>query len=387
MACSSSHVPSSTDGSLGAIEATLTAIGPDGATYSIPPSITFVVTPFDPTNPAADAGASFTLAFDGTSPTQSFSLPAGSYHAQFNNPTGNTYTLTRAGDGGATTAQATLLDVQPFTFTVTPQTTTPLTFHFDLLSLGPVTFGTGTLQIAMQVDAGEGGPPSSVTLGGLVGVNAPTPGKGNPGGNPGITGLLTAGAPAEFSIKAPPLPLAGQFVAGVDSICAPLSMGVVGPVGLVQPAGGGSSVTDLFNEATVPAPTGPASGQICFYDQNGYTIPADPFQNSPAAGPIPYAVVITFTRTGKPTTASVTAALADAGVASGTFKDTIIGQQFSPPVYDGTTANFAVLAQPVTVTFSSTTITFDPGAMDEVVAQGFGNVGGQTTSLTVQVSP
>ena len=160
-------------------------------------------------------------------------------------------------------------------------------------------------------------------------------------------------------------------------------------------------MSDLFGEAFSADMPGlaPPSGTICIYDTNGYNVSVP---NNPSTGPVPpsndtdgnypNAVVITLTRTGQPTSPTVTKALAGNATDSYTFTDIIVGSS-ATPLYNGQTATLSALAQSTALTVQETLVEFDPGLADQVVADSFvtnaqgalANVGGQ--SLSVQLSP
>jgi hypothetical protein len=120
----------------------LTAVGPDGATYALPPGA-FLQLTWTNEGGLQNQG----LLFDSTSPTQSFNVAPAAYTATLFNAT----SLTRLADSGPTSVSATLVDPQPYKFTVTAGQTTSLTFHYAIAGIGDVTFSTGTLSTHLRV--------------------------------------------------------------------------------------------------------------------------------------------------------------------------------------------------------------------------------------------
>jgi hypothetical protein len=206
----------------GTVSMALTAIGPDGATYTFPSNTFFVLTQSGTTVASAQ--------FDQTTPTQSFSLPVGSYSGTLQNAAANgtTWTLVRTVGGTSTNATATLVDPSPYSLTITSGTTTNVTFHFTVAGVGNLTFQTGTLGTALQVDAGTGAPTGAAYSGPFnVSGQSLT-------GTPAQNSFLTiASGSASYQVT---LTRTGDWAPGLDQACMPVSAGVtaVSSSGLLQ---------------------------------------------------------------------------------------------------------------------------------------------------------
>lgn len=372
VACGSSDHGSTggvNDSGFGHVRADLSATGPDGATYSLGSNVTLNLTP----SPAGDAGTTV-LQFTPGLVTQAFSVPAGNYTATLNSGNMNgEFTLGRSGDGGATSVMANITDTQPYNITVPSGGTTNLTFHFQLLGIGNVTFGTGSINTAIAVAASDGGaaqtgsiviPKAALTTGETSGPNAPA----------SFGSFVSMGLPANFPVNFS-FNVTGPFVAGIDDTCAPVQ--VTTPI---SQGGSGINDEDFFDEAAAPGGT----GQLCLYDSNGFSMPASwtlpPDKTLINPGPYANAVVLSLTRTGAPWTMPVMAALG-ASTPSGTFSDYIIATP-NAPLYDGTTASLTQLAQPLTVNEQAIFVGFDPGTAEQIEIAG-----GPTGAMTVQLSP
>jgi hypothetical protein len=324
VACDGSTSPPEAEEGLGRIEVALSAMGPDGATYTLPADATLLLTPTSGALTAAiDSGAPSTLMFQQGLAKETFSVPAGQYVATLQGGNAqNQFELGRSGDGGAVGTLATLTDDQPYNVTVTVGATTALVFHFSLVLIGDVTFGTGSLVTSIEVSAADGGPASSGHE--LVHLRL---GKTTGGSDP-LSTLIgpdvgeDLGVDVEFSVS-------GPFVAGIDSACAPIT--TAGPV-----PGFGDALLAFFEEAFG------GTGTLCLYDTNGYTLPLQLAATLSVADKYPNAAVLQFTRVGPPQTGAIADALADAGSDTFAFTDVIIGMP-QPPLYDGTTASLSTL--------------------------------------------
>jgi hypothetical protein len=343
VACSSSSAPASdANEAVGTLTAAMSTIGPDGATYTLQPNTQFQVVS---TNDGGTLNTSFT--FNSTTPTDSFSLPVGTYSGKLSQATSLVRT---SADAGASTVTAVLLDPQPYAFGVTQGTTTSLTFHFLVEGLGTLTFSTGTLSTNVTVEAGTAPPHSGqiVTNLGVTnqGLNGPS----------GLNMALMTGAgslPLTMSLA-----ITGPFTAGVDQACANITATVSVP--------GASDAGPVNIEAFVEESSG-GTGQICFLDPTSARNPNGQIQ-------------INWARSGSAQTAPIIAALggADAGGANQGFSMSIIAMPTSL-YYDGTNLKLAPFEQPLTISQGYVMAIYEPTGTF-VQNQG-------TVPLTLQLSP
>jgi hypothetical protein len=342
VACSSSNATTTTlpEADTGTIAAALTAVGPDGATYTL-------------------AGAYLELSwtnegglqqqflqFDSTTPTQSFSVAPATYSATLHTQP----TLTRIADGGATTVPAKLLDPQPYTFSVAAGQTTPLTFHFAV-GFGNVTFSTGTLSTSLQVEAGAAQPTRAQASGT---ANVATASLHGP---PALNAALPATATVSLSYSVAAT-LTSPFAASVDGACANITATIT--------ASSGTSATEqnfaaLFNEASG------GSGTLCFYSQNSTNLPGQ--------------MSLGFLRPGAPQTSQMIAALGAAAVPNESFYDEIDGLP-STPLYDGSTLALSRLNQPITLQLTGLFASYAPNLTYASVV-----ISGTPPTVTLTITP
>jgi hypothetical protein len=367
VACGASGSHPVAEEGLGKVHAALSATGPDGATYTLPATASLILTPVP-----ADAGAPTTLTFNQGVVTETFSVPAGQYTALLNGQDMNGhFTLGRAGDGGATSAVATLTDILPYNINVPSGGAANLQFHFALAGIGNVTFGTGQLNTSIGVAASDGGPAST----GDMSLNPITFAQVYNGGfgNIAITNLANSalGAGSVSFVDDVQFSLTGPFAIGFDSTCAPVAV-----ASKVVPTGNG--ISDLFSEAKG------GTGTLCLYDGNGYNLVTNAkLGPMPPSGNFIGAAVLTFSRTGAPQTPTVSSALADAGAGPYTFTDIVIGTP-NPHLYDGTTANLSSLQSGVTMGVQQAVIEFDPNTdIVGVGLQGPNNMTPSSAKLTL----
>jgi hypothetical protein len=363
----SGNAPSSQSSSesLGTVRADLIAVGPNGVQYDMPTNSSLALTPVDTDAAAVETSE---LTFASGMMVQNFSVPPGQYTATLQG--GPPWALQNLTDG--TTADATLLDQQPYNLTITPGATTVLSFHFALAGVGNVTFGTGTLQTSLSVEGSDGGAPTtgnfaaSLGIQGLANINAMgTTGKTPGAGNAAIENLVTSSTPATFTFGDTPFQITSGFTAGVDVVCATITVPPVKPQQEFVPDAGLTGAIDLFDEAVGIAAT--SAGELCLYD---------------SSGEVPNGVVLQFSRSGPPTTPTVQKALAGTGSGTYTFISLVVAT--SPTaLYDGTTADLTALASPTTLTVQETETFFDYSEPDEV--DTIGTTSPQT--LTLQLTP
>jgi len=323
VACSSAPAPleAASHAELGTLSAAMTAVGPDGATYS--------------------------LVFNTTAGTESFSLSSGVYSGTINGAT----TLTRTANGLATTVSAVLTDPQPYAFTISAGATTALTLHFTVEGIGNVTFSTGTLTTTLAVDAGTTSP-THATAAGATTVTADL--NGPPALNSALT--FTGSLPVSFSMA---IHLTTPFVAGADCVCA----NGTATVTTVPSSGDGgaaqSNADALFDEASG------GNGSICIYDTNTSWNGA---------------IFIDFTRYGAPQTPQMTAALGADGGATGEGFTLQFAATPATPLYNGTTATLSALTQPVTMPLSNLAAVYFPNNTYLENATG-------ASTVTLQLTP
>jgi hypothetical protein len=317
--------------STGEASAELSAVGPDGASYSLPATATLTFTP--------TGGFATTVLLAQGVATQSFSLPVGSYAVTLSpgTDTGSTWTLTRAGDGGATTVQAVLLDAMPVTISVADGKTTPLVFHFATDRLGNVVFGTGGVDAGIVLDAGAF-PMSTGTVSGTATMSVET-----------LNGPMALNNALKFNGNAMvtytlSLTRSGNWTFASDQACAPVrvtttaSSRLAGLAAIVQEASGGA-------------------GSICFGD-----------------GSLSGAFMVHVARTGLPSTALMKSDLPSGG----TFD--VVATGLAPLVFDGGTLGLGALPEPFTVTADDVSETISQGA---TVLENIGGLPSSTATVTL----
>jgi hypothetical protein len=290
------------DAASGSVETALSAVGPDGATYSLPATAVLTLT--------HAGGSPDAITLSSTKATQSFDVPAGAYTATLASgatDAGAPWTLTRAGDGGATSIPAQLVDPQPYALTVTAGATTPLVFHFLTDALGPVTFQTGTIGTSLQIDAGA----FPVTSGRVTGTASLS--VESLSGPPAFDSALRFNGSASVPYVLG-LARTGPWALSADMACAPVSVTA-------------SSTATRAGLAALVAETSGGSGNLCFGDTN-----------------VTGQLTLTTYRTGTPLTPTMKAALP----AGGTFELSLSG--YAPEVLAGGVLNLAKLGEPFTVT-------------------------------------
>jgi hypothetical protein len=341
VACSSGGSDSHSVEQTGTIEATLTAVGPDGATYALSPSAFLQLTW---TNEGGLQNQA--LLFNSTSPTQSFSVAPATYTATLFNAT----PLTRIADSGPTSVSATLVDPQPYKFTVTAGQTTSLTLHYTITGIGDLTFSTGTVSTHLQVDAATASPGHLL----VQGSGSVSPGLNGPSG---LNMALASSGPValSYSITAT---LTSPFAAGIESTCA----NITGTVSAsTDSSGNDPNYAAFFDEASG------GNGVVCIYDANS---PAFPGQ-----------VVVFLERFGAPQTSAMISALGAAAQPGEGFAVQVIGSP-TPPLYDGATLHLSQFSQPLTFPGFEVSVQYQPTNTQ------LGNlVGSPVGPMTLQVTP
>jgi hypothetical protein len=318
VACSST--PSApADPSVGTVQAAVSTVGPDGATYSLPPSSWLFFQ--NPANPGFGECRQVNAT---TSATQTFSLPAGSYNfflgASCSGADAGTnipFTLTRSGDGGATYVSATLVNPEQ-SVGVMPGGTTSVAFRFIIQNLGPITMGTGSAVVSITADAGGTVAPTS----GSVATTSwgPTSYTSYAGTPAALNVLMSSQSTAQVQINMASL---SPFKANLnDEACATFT-----PTVTAMSASAG--YTAFFQELAGAS----LVGQICFEDPNDSTNVARQ-------------VNITVQRSGTPLTTAMQSAL---GATSSDSFYFIISAQSPTQLYDGSTLFLDQFAAPVTL--------------------------------------
>jgi hypothetical protein len=236
--------------STGQIAAALSGVGPDGATYTLNSIEMNIV-------PTGDAGAAGSALFFGPG-NQSFSVAVGSYAATLlGGPLDGAagWTLSRQAAVGPTSVAAVLLDPQPYVFTISPGATTNLTLHFEVASVGAITFAAGTLSTNLSVDAGTL-PPGHASVVATAGF----PQQTIESGSTALDNLLAIPAGGTGSIPFNvAIAFTSPFVFGVDQACA----NVTATLGATaQPDGGAEDVVyaAFFQEVSG------STGRLCVND-------------------------------------------------------------------------------------------------------------------------
>jgi hypothetical protein len=322
----------------GTIEAALTAVGPDGATYALSSSA------FLQLSWRNDGGAQTQLLyFNSTSPSQSFDVAPATYSATLFNTT----TLTRIADSGPTTVSAILADTQPYTFTVTAGQTTDLTFHYTIAGIGDVTFSTGTLNTHLQVDA------STASAGHVLASGTASVGW-RTNGPPALNAALAASGPVSVSYSVSAT-LTSGFAPATESSCANITGTITATADTM---GNDQNFAALYNEASG------GTGTVCFYDANSSILPGQ--------------MSILFFRTGAPQTMQMLSVLGPSGQMGEEFGVEILGTP-ATPFYDGSTLHLSELDQPLTIPAAQVEAIYEPN----FTVLDTNNVG----SVTVQVTP
>jgi hypothetical protein len=353
-ACSSSSSPpdgTQDEHGAGSVSLALSAIGPDGATYSVPGgAVNF-------SSPALAATGSYCIGLAST-PTQSFSLPVGAYTATFY-PTasctgapdaGSPWTLNRSGgDGGGPSMVTAQIVANPVSFMVAPNTTTSVNLAFVIPQIGTVTLGTGTATVGVQVEAGAPSAPSSAIISGVSITSPPMPGS-NAAVNMALalSGSTTVAVPYTVTLQ-----FTGPFVAGIDVACVPV-------VATVTSTAMNANYAAFHSELTG------ATGKLCFADPS-------------AAVNTPNQVYISISRTGAPSTSVFQSALG----AMSSEQWLMTWNWTSPtPIYDGTNLHFPSAGQPSSLNQLVLYTYVGPPASSSFYAITTGGGAGSTTTIS-----
>jgi hypothetical protein len=334
----------------GAVEAALSTVGPDGAVYSLLPSTELNLT---------SGGATQALYFfSSPSGTQTFSVPVGNYTASFAaNLDANAWQLSRTAGGVTTTVIATLLDAEPYAFTVVPGGTTPLTFHFSIPVVGDVTFSVGNLAVGLQVEAGAVAG-TSIQWNTTAATNQQT---FDPNVAAALKNLLQVpnGTMVQATIN---FTRTGAWTATADQVCATGTATVTTPSS--TPPGIAANLQELTN----------STGTVCVNDPNTHNY-----------------VQINLVRDGSPrTSAFITALSGDGGVSTDSFKFTVGAIGTPPtPLFSGGVLSLSTAAAGVSMTFANLSMmvwdtTTDQIAFTETVSNpADGGVAGTSAIFTV----
>jgi hypothetical protein len=354
VACSSSSPPAGGEHleTTGAVQAALSAVGSDGATYSIPSTASLLY----------GNASGFECALLAATPTETFSLPVGTYTFYLNASgscsqpadagTNVPFTLTRAGDGGATTVSAVLLNpVQ--TVTVTQGNSATLVFQFALEQLGTITMSTGNVTIGVSTGSG------TTTVAATTGTLTETVPSGTwvPGASP-IAALSTLLASTTAGSATVGISHLGAFTPNnFDQVCAPFTP-------TVASSGLSTGYAALFQETGAAG----ATGTLCINDANNV---------------VPNIVSATVTRTGTPVTSAMQAALTPDGGAVPSASFTLDFQGHLPMTVDtGTQLNLALLSTPAALTLCGNAIYVLPAGASGYAGYAQINAG-VTGSLTL----
>jgi hypothetical protein len=162
LGCSASPGPQEETGTL---SASLVAAGSDGASYRFPSGTSMLFCP-------AAGGVCGTVQLDGPESQVSATLPTGAYQVLRFNPTNPPNQLLRTLGGVTTTVSAALLNSQPITFSILKDQTTVLALHFQVNSVGDVTFDAGKLVVTVDVTQNDVGTGSFVIGRGTLNVSS-----------------------------------------------------------------------------------------------------------------------------------------------------------------------------------------------------------------------
>jgi hypothetical protein len=343
--CSSAPAHDAKDGNLGSVSLAMSAVGPDGATYTLSNQ--------DFMN-LSQGGA---LYFTSATGNQSFALQAGNYQATlYGGPTdgGPGWTLNRVADGGATTVAAALLDAQPYNFAITPGATTSLPLHFEVAGVGNVTFSVGTLTTSLVVDAGTFAAGHATATGTM---NWSQSGAYTSSSTNATLNALTTIPSGQTA--AVPYTLTGTitspFTMGVDYSCAFIT--------LATTATAAPDAGAVDNYAAWMQEVNGATGSICFSDAQ-------------STGFTPNSVIINVTRNGAATTAPFQAAYPGAGAAN----FFIYAMATAPYLSNAGVLSLSSLANPITLPLEEFELGTSQGS--NFVAN-FGYVG----SFQLQITP
>jgi hypothetical protein len=341
---SSSHTRAS-DEATGTIAAALSSVGPDGATYLLNNVEMGIV-------PTGDAGVSGGILFFGSG-NQTNSMAVGSYAGTLQGgPTDGAvgWTITRQASSGPTSVSAVLLDPQPYLFTISPGMTTNLTLHFEVASVGAITFAAGSLSTDLSVEAGTLPPGHAAVV-----ATASFPQTVVTSGNTALDSLLTIPAAGTgdipFSLS---ITFTSPFVLGVDNACANATASVNATA--LPDAGTEDVYAAFFQEVDG------ASGQCCVND---------------ATSQFGSNISFVLNRIGPPATAAFQSAL---GLTANTQFQISMAQSTVPPYLNNGVLSLDTLSSPVTLPVSFLAITAEaPGVFAQLRTSG--------QSSTLQVSP
>jgi hypothetical protein len=346
IACSSSKDDPAPGGdhALGQLSAALSAVGPDGATYTLPATSTATIY----------SGGSFFLSTGlAGSATLSFNMPTGPYTMTLSPGSGldagQPWTLTRTADGGSSSVVAYLVDAQPYSFSILPNQTTSTTFHFVVPSVGDVVLSTGTLSAAVQVDGGSAEAGHATVTGTVPLTNISN------SSNAALNALFAPWDSPSTAVSIQ-ITLSDAVYASVDSACVDGTAHVTGTSNV--DAGTDKSTAALWNEMNG------AAASICLDDNlNGND----------------GAVWVYLFRNGAPQTPTFVSVL---GADAGTSRfDAYIQLVPASPLYTGSVAHMGALGLPVTMPIGYVQAFIYPGATPDLTLTG------STGTLSIQVTP
>jgi hypothetical protein len=139
--CANQDAGEQSEPETGSLSAAISAIGPDGATYSMPAGTYLRV--------VASTWEQWFL-LDGSGTVLQQPLPAGSYQLELYFP--GEPSLLRTQASVTSEVSAVWTDPLPYNVTIASGLTTPVALHFDAEGLEDITFVDGTLEVSFEVD-------------------------------------------------------------------------------------------------------------------------------------------------------------------------------------------------------------------------------------------
>jgi hypothetical protein len=333
------------DEARGTIAAALSTVGPDGATYFLNNVEMSIV-------PTGNAGVSGGILFFGSG-NQTNSMAVGSYAGTLQGgPTDGAvgWTLTRQDSSGSTSVSGVLLDPQPYLFTISAGMTTDLTLHFEVPTVGAITFAAGTLSTNLSIEAGTLPPGHAAVV-----ATASFPQTAVMSGNTALDSLLTIPAAGTgdipFSLS---VTFTSPFALGVDNACANATATVNATA--LPDAGTEDVYAAFFQEISG------SSGQVCVND---------------ATSQFGSNISFVLNRIGAPVTPAFQGVLDP--TTSPQFQISM-EQSTVPPYLNNGVLSLDMLSSPVTLPVSFLAITVEaPGVFAQLRTSG--------QSSTLQVSP
>jgi len=257
---------------VGTIAVALTALGPNGSIYRLPPAVLLL----------DNAGYHAVISLDADAPSTTFDVPVGDYAVSaFALAGDDPWPLTREDPDGTTETLLAALEPLP-AISVTQDHTTPLLLRFHIPSLEPITFSLGSVEVFVAVDGAHA---SSVDFA----ISAPSMDT-----SPFCTNLAPMALPPRFATSGGVVDsyAVTAHVTGPWSIASPFR--VCAPVFAFASAGGRPGLVNLVAEV-------PTAELLCIERGDHVTIVSVSFRREGGAqtpllsdlGPQPF--VITHT--------------------------------------------------------------------------------------------